>query len=244
MTELGAVQRAARLPLRLIPRSTTLRILGGPLRGTRWIAGSSTHGSWIGTYEREKLALFAAAISPGDVIYDLGAHVGLYSLLGAQRVGHSGRAYAFEPLPRNIAYLRRHLSMNDVTNCTVLNVAVGSTTGTAVFDESVHPAMGHLGSGGGHVITVRTAVLDELLAERVILPPNVIKCDIEGAEHDCLLGAETILTTFRPIVFLATHGSEVHMSCCRLLAGWGYDLFSLDRLPLHDTTEVLALPRI
>ena len=160
---LGTFQRALRLPLRLIPPAATVRILMGPLRGHKWIVGSSTHGCWIGTFERHKQEVFAATILQGDVVYDLGAHVGLYSLLAASRGGFAGHVYAFEPVPRNLAYLYRHLSLNGVTNCSVIDAAVTSTSGMATFDQSVHPAMGHLGAGGSDMINARTVVLDELL---------------------------------------------------------------------------------
>lgn len=215
----------------------------GPLRGHKWIVGSSTHGCWIGTFERHKQEVFAATILQGDVVYDLGAHVGLYSLLAASRGGFAGHVYAFEPVPRNLAYLYRHLSLNGVTNCSVIDAAVTSTSGMATFDQSVHPAMGHLGAGGSDMINVRTVVLDELLASRTIRPPNVIKCDIEGAEYSALCGAATILSLHQPIVFLATHDPRAHERCCELLEQSDFDLYSLDGLELSQTTEIVALPR-
>ena len=124
-------------------------------------------------------------------MYDVGAHVGTYSLLAASRVGPDGHVFAFEPLPRNLGYLERHLALNGVENCTVMDVAVSSEAGHAAFDESVHPAMGHLGATGGRVITVRTVVLDDLVARGAIRPPSVIKLDIEGAEYEALRGAST-----------------------------------------------------
>lgn len=239
----GIAVRALQLSLRLIPPATRMPILSGPSRGRWWIVGSSLHGCWLGTFEREKLALFAAALGHGDVVYDLGAHVGLYSLLAGARVGSNGHVYSFEPLPRNLRYLEQHLALNGVSNCTVLDVAVSSSNGTAAFDESVHPAMGHLGEECGHAVTVRTVALDDLLASGMIRPPSVIKCDIEGGEYAALRGATAVLTAHRPIVFLATHGASIHERCCELLDESGFDLYSLDGLPLSQTTEILALPK-
>lgn len=241
--DLSPVARALRLPLRLIPRAARVRILSGPLRGVRWIVGSSTHGSWLGTFEREKLELFGAALSDGDVVYDIGAHVGVYSLFAAPRVGSSGRVYAFEPLPRNLGYLEQHLALNGIRNCSVMGVAVSSQTGAAAFDESVHPAMGHLGAAGDQTITVRTVVLDDLVARRVIRPPSVVKLDIEGAEYDALRGAARVLSRHRPIVFVATHGAATHLRCCELLVEAGFQVCTLDGGPLSDATEIVALPR-
>src|SRR5688572_25202486 len=101
-----------RQPLKLIPPGTHVRILQGRLRGKRWIAGSSTHGCWLGSYESDKRQLFESSITPGDVVFDIGANVGFYTLLASDLVGSSGHVYSFEPVPRNIEFLNEHLSLN------------------------------------------------------------------------------------------------------------------------------------
>ncbi len=55
----------------------------GPLRGKKWIVGSSTHGCWIGSYEHKKQRTFWLSLRPNDVVYDIGANVGFYTLLAA-----------------------------------------------------------------------------------------------------------------------------------------------------------------
>src|SRR5579864_334767 len=68
--------RILRLPLRLLPRGSVVPILQGPLRGRRWIVGSSTHGCWLGSYENGEQKILQASIRPGSVVYDIGANVG------------------------------------------------------------------------------------------------------------------------------------------------------------------------
>src|SRR6266436_706615 len=116
--------RVLRWPLQWIPQDAVVPILQGPCAGMRWIVGSSTHGCWLGSYEYEKRKLFEELVGPGDVVYDIGAHVGFYTLLASVLVGHTGRVVAFEPSPRNLAYLRRHLAMNRLNNVTVVEGAV------------------------------------------------------------------------------------------------------------------------
>lgn len=106
----GFVGRMIRWPLRLIPAEAQLPILQGVLRGKRWIAGSSTHGCWAGSYEYEKQLLFTQTITKGNVVFDIGAHVGFYTLLSSVLVQDQGRVFAFEPLPRNVIYLSEHVS--------------------------------------------------------------------------------------------------------------------------------------
>ena len=74
---------ALRYPLRWIPDDLVVPVLQGPLRGKKWIVGSSSHGCWLGGYEYEKQRRFAQAINPGGVVYDIGAHVGFYMLLAS-----------------------------------------------------------------------------------------------------------------------------------------------------------------
>ncbi len=104
--------RALRSPFRLIPASTAMPILQGPLRGRRWIVGSATHGCWLGSYEFETQRAFAGLVRAGDVVYDLGANVGFYSLLAARLAGDDGIVYSFEPLARNLDFLRKHVGIN------------------------------------------------------------------------------------------------------------------------------------
>src|SRR5687768_7123297 len=110
------VGKLLRLPLRLIPGSAVVPVLKGPLRGARWVVGSMPHGAWLGTIELHMLRDLAGRLRAGMTVYDLGANVGLYTLAAARAVGAEGRVYAFEPLPRNVSYLKRHLALNKLTN--------------------------------------------------------------------------------------------------------------------------------
>ncbi|MBN8636124.1 MAG: hypothetical protein J0M07_12425 [Anaerolineae bacterium] len=84
-----------RLPLALMPKSARVPILQGALRGRWWIAGSSNHGCWLGSYEFDKQQRLSAHVQPGMVVYDIGAHVGFYTLLAAQLVGPGGHVFSF-----------------------------------------------------------------------------------------------------------------------------------------------------
>src|SRR3984957_348930 len=84
------VGRLLRLPLRVVPRERPVRILGGPLRGWRWVPAAASHGCWLGTFERAEQDVFARTIRPGDVVYDLGANVGFYPLLAEKLPGPRG----------------------------------------------------------------------------------------------------------------------------------------------------------
>lgn len=197
-----------------------MRVLSGPLRGARWIAGAGTHGCWLGTYERDAQRFFEQRVRPGDVVYDVGANAGFFTLLASKLAGPTGAVYAFEPLPRNLDHLRNHLSLNRAANVHVLPLAVSDRTGTARFAIAESPSMGGLSEHGG--IEVQTTTLDELRA--TIPPPDFIKMDIEGGESAALNGALEVLRQARPAILLSTHGYEQYQRCCALLRGEGYDL--------------------
>ncbi|MCC6147333.1 MAG: FkbM family methyltransferase [Anaerolineaceae bacterium] len=227
-----------RLPLRLIPPQTVLPVLQGRLRGKKWIAGSSLHGFWLGTFERGKRIVFEQTVKENSVVFDIGAHVGYYTLLASVLAGPGGRIFAFEPLPANLVYLKEHLRLNNVENATVLEAAVSDKYGTACFEDSPGRAMGRLSPAGK--LQVEMVSLDELIASGELPAPDCIKMDIEGGEAAALSGAMSVLAQYHPIIFLATHGDAVHRECCLLLRSLGYELQPLDGMNLESSSELLA----
>jgi FkbM family methyltransferase len=212
--------------------------LQGRLRGKKWVVGSSNHGCWLGSYEYEKRRLFERTVKEGFTVFDVGAHVGFYTLLASVLVGPTGKVFAFEPLPRNIRYLKEHLRRNGVVNVSVVEAAVSDQSGCAFFEEGIDHSRGHLATGGR--LRVRTVSLDELVFQGELPPPDCIKIDIEGAEMLALRGAQSVLSGYRPTIFLATHGYEAHRKCCGVLNTFGYELRPLGRSSLDLADEVLA----
>lgn len=204
------------------------------------MVGSSSHGCWLGSYEYEKQRALQRELKVGDVVYDVGANVGFYSLLASVLVGESGHVYSFEPFSGNLAALKKHLEINRVRNCTVIEAAVSSFDGQAAFDPSNDRCTGHLAENGS--LLVRTLTLDRLIREGDIRPPSLMKIDIEGAEYECLRGACNIIRKFRPVIYLATHGREAHVVCSELLMQWNYQLRSLDARAPEESDELAAHP--
>ena len=232
-------RRAISSRLSLLPGETVVPILLGELRGARWIVESAIHRCWIGFYEREKQRIISHEIRPNSVFWDIGANVGIYSLLASKLVG-SGRVFAFEPAPRNLHYLRRHLALNHAKNVEVLPLAVSDSTGVASFRTEQTGFMGRLSDEGE--ITVSTATLDSLVEDGTVLPPNYVKMDIEGGELLALHGARRTFHTFRPTLFLATHGLAVQTGCRRLLDTWGYDCRQIGRESRDELAEFIGTP--
>ncbi len=162
-------------------------------------------------HEPETTTHLTRLIEPGMTVLDIGAHVGYYTRLASDRVGHRGRVIAFEPHPRNHAYLTRNVGKRG--NIDIFNLALAEQEGTAElydylmmsasgslhYDESLrdvqmaqvneHDIAPRIGARfQPQTFTVRTAPVDDLLAEYDIQQVDVIKMDIEGAELGALRG--------------------------------------------------------
>jgi len=228
------VGRLLRAPLAFVPDGARMRVLQGTLRGKTWIAGSHSHGCWLGSYEYGKQQLFAALMKPGMVVYDIGASAGFYTLLASQLAGPSGFVVAFEPQPRHLRYLRAHLRLNQVENATVLDLAVADAPGRARFSTG---ARGTLSDEGD--LEVRKTSLDALVESRAVPPPDLLKLDVEGGELTAIRGAHAVLTRFKPIILLTTV-PRTHEACIEELRELGYGVQSTDGLPLDQTHELIA----
>lgn len=234
----GFLGKLVRLPFALLPRNRALPIPFGKLRGYRWVVGSSFLSCWLGLLEYEKQKEFVKLVKGGDIVFDIGANVGFYTLLASALVGDAGHVYAFEPLPRNIGLLQRHVAVNGLTNVTIVEGAVSNREGTARFDASVLPEMAHLSDSGG--IPVKVFTLDSLAGAGVVGAPTLLKIDVEGAEADVIRGGRSVLQQHHPIILLATHGPEVHAECLELLRSLEYEAQPLDGKPIAESTELLC----
>jgi FkbM family methyltransferase len=213
------VGRLLRLPLRWVPPLQPRRILVGPLAGLSWLPGSAPHGCWLGLYERDLQRTMAAIVRPGDVVFDVGANVGFFTLLASRLAGPGGRVVAIEPFARNLDFLRQHIALNQLANVVVVAQAVADQPGTGAFAPGRSPSMGRLDASG---IPVAVTTLDALVASGTVPPPRVIKMDIEGAESRALSGARRTLADHRPIILLSTHGHAQDAACRAFLEELGY----------------------
>jgi FkbM family methyltransferase len=222
MSLLGQV---VRLPLAMVAKDRPVRVLTGPLRGARWLPGSATHGCWLGTYERRTQQVFRNIVAPGDAVFDVGAHVGFYTLLAARLTGPGGRVVAFEPLPRNVDFLRRHVDANRLGNVSIVQAAVAERSGSAHFTKGGGPSTGSLVPRGSAVeLAIDLVCIDDLVGTGELPAPRVVKIDVEGAESRVLEGGRRTFVEHRPKVVLSGHGWEQSTLCSRMLESFGYNV--------------------
>ncbi len=216
--------------LRLVPRGLVVPIASGPLRGCRWVVGTGVNSVWLGSYERAMLTKVQAELHAGDVFYDVGAHAGIYSLAAARATGEHGTVVAIEPNQTNAIHFTRHMALNRVGSVRLIVAAASEAEGIATFSMGPTDYEGRLNPKGD--VPVKTIRLDDLGPA-----PDVIKIDVEGHEADVLRGANRILHSDRPAIFIAVHDDRARQQCLELLEAHEYEVEWL------DAEDLVARPR-
>jgi len=202
----------------------------GPASGLKYpITLPDDKGIWTGTYELELAKAIAGAVRRGDVCFDCGGWRGFFS--GVMALAGASRVFAFEPLPANVAQLRKMIALNPGLPITLIEAAVSEQSGTLEFVVMPESSMGKLTTSsfqqeqqGGQRIKVRAVTLDVLLASGEVQPPAVMKIDVEGAELLLLRGARKLLSAHKPLLFMEVHSAELSRTCRAFLEELDYDV--------------------
>jgi FkbM family methyltransferase len=216
-----------RFVLLIIPHNFVVSVVQGPLKGYKWIKGSGVNGYWLGTYELGFQKIFLNKVKEGDIFFDIGAHVGFYSLLGSKLVGEKGKIFSFEPSPRNFTYLKKHIELNKSLNIIPAQKAVMDHPGSFSFDLSEGSFVGHIVNNENKSMKIEAVSLDTFCEEKNIIP-TVMKIDVEGAEADVFRGAQRIIETVHPKIFLAIHSAKLAEECENFLVKRGYSISRIE----------------
>lgn len=168
---------------------------------------SSTHGIFDGTItEADDAELLAPMIKEGSVIYDIGAHVGLYSVFFSNLIGRTGNLYSFELNPELRGSLSRTIDL--MQNATLFTFGLASRNEKTRLFVPEDPSGASLKnwSGGSlgqvHEVDCELRRLDDIIAEKGLELPDFIKVDVEGAEEEVFRGATATLDRENaPVVF-------------------------------------------
>lgn len=128
-------------------------------------------------------------IKKGMNVVDVGAYIGLYTIMAAEKVGRNGKVIAIEPDPRNFEQLIKNLKLNNLQNVIPLKMALADYTGFAKLFLGQHGSVSSL-LGKGDFETVQVTTLDNLLEQMVMEKIDIVKIDVEGAELSVLKDAE------------------------------------------------------
>ncbi len=193
-------------------------------------------------WEPFETELITKGVKKGDVVLDIGAHIGYYTLMFAKLVGKEGKVYAFEPSPKNFSLLKKNVEINGHNNVVLVQKAVSNASGKLklylcegnVGDNRIYDS--HDGRQSVEIEAVR--IDDYFKGSSPTI--NYIKMDIQGAEAGAIQGmrdvlnrnkAAKILTEFWPDG-LKKFGTEPE-EYLRLLTGLRFKLYDMNE---HDKT--------
>ena len=220
---------------RILPNGRALVLWS---RGDDWISNQIYWRGWAG-YEPEMAPLWFGLASRADVVLDVGAHVGLYTLLAAH-ANPKSRIFAFEPHPTVYGRLARNVALNGLENVRCVQSACGAKGGT----EELHE-VGVPGVPSGSTLDFRfmkpewgirsrvvsVVMLDEFVAGADLATVDLVKLDTEGTEPQVLEGMRNTLHRHTPVIFcevLPDRGTEEALEAVFRALGYRYYLLRGD----------------
>jgi FkbM family methyltransferase len=164
-----------------------------------------------GQHEAWAQDLLRKHLKPGDCFYDVGAHVGFFSLIAARIVGASGCVTAFEPDSGNAAVFRANCERNQMPQISLMQAAVWISSGQIAFERAEQASSGmegrviEGGSAVGETVRVAGIALDDYVFKQGGKPPSLVKIDAEGGESAVLMGAKAVLDRYKPSLLCEIH---------------------------------------
>lgn len=174
-------------------------IVGGPNR-----PGYGGRGAFIfGVGIEPELAVLDQLLRPDDVLIDVGANSGVYTLRGARVVGPKGVVVALEPNPEMLAILISNIRRNGYTNVRVRGLGASDSCGEFPFYEN-HGKPNSFSlvqrDDCPDMFSILTVDLDSLIAWEALDRIDMIKIDAEGVEDRVLAGAGRTIREHRPAI--------------------------------------------
>lgn len=215
-----------------------MTMLAGIGVGLHFNAAQSNPTYSIGVNEWPVQKWLVDQVHPGDVVYDVGANVGYFTIMTARLVGTEGHVYAFEPVPDNAAAVRHNVALNQMKQVTVLPYAVSDEMGEGKL------LLAHY-SGGSSLDTVGTppdlkgelmvplTTLDMFVSQQDVPQPSFVKIDVEGAEINVLRGMTWLLKNAGPTLLYEIDDGELAAyeqkrdECAAFLTEQGYQVTEL-----------------
>ena len=169
----------------------------------------------------------------GDIVVDIGAHMGRYTIISSKRVGANGKVVAIEADPSNFEMLKSNIKLNQLTNVTPLNYAVYSKetkiklylpeveSGYTIYNTIMY----NRARTEDKFVEVNANTLDHLLQLKGIMEINWVKIDVEGAELEVLKGATNVLPKSKDIALLMeVHGLNNYRPVVEFLSSYNFKI--------------------
>lgn len=173
-------------------------------------------------YEKGITAIFEKYLEKGDVVFDVGANIGYYTLLSASLIGKEGEVYSFEPVPATFNRLKFNLSLNNFQNIIPENLGVSDKNDKQkVFLPTNYKITGE---HKGELQEVNLITIDSYVKENKIKKLDLIKIDTDGFDFSILQGAINTIQRFKPKIIVEVDlnkGSEEFLNFLFSLRGYG-----------------------
>jgi FkbM family methyltransferase len=187
------------------------------------------------------LTLFSRLAGVSKTVLDAGGNIGIYGCIGAAQLPPGGRLVTFEPVPQNLAYVRRNLDQNGLTDrVEVVQTALGPQQGTVVihlaaagFTGSHSVAQATVGSESTGSMTVPMTTIDDYVREHGLSPVDLVKVDVEGFDIAVLRGALRTLRADKPTLMVEYAPA--------LLRNAGYDPIDLLEIVFSNYEHVMLI---
>lgn len=191
---------------------------------------------YVGDLDPKVSWIIRRLVNQGDHTLDIGANLGLVTLLLAERVGPQGLVHAFEPNPAIAALLEQTLENNGLSWVTLHKIGLGSSSGElslSVPRENAGAASFRRGREGDAVVRVPVRTLASVAEAAQLSRIDFIKMDVEGFEGDVLKGAASLFETVRPRAILFELNDESvkpgDSEVIQLLDAAGYSFFAIPK---------------
>jgi FkbM family methyltransferase len=136
-----------------------------------------------------------------EVVFDVGANIGLYSIVLARTIAPQGTVYAFEPHPETARILEEHAALNHVTNVRGFPIALGERDAAEVLRDVGRHDLGKFslrGDSSTAGVEVHVRTLDGMFRELGLQRLDLLKIDVEGHEPEVFLGGFETIGRYRP----------------------------------------------
>ena len=194
------------------------------------------------------LKLMKSQLASGDVVYDIGAYNGLYSIVLAKKTD-AFSIYSFEPNPQSYARLNENIKLMRLGERIIpKNIALGSDIGKHTFYVSSARARSSFhkynaeydGNKIIDTVIVDCFTIDYLVEHQICSAPDLMKIDTEGHEYEVLLGARNTIESKLPQIFLEPHHKDDKHRIKNFLSQFGYEFQDIG-YPIKDRRGVCGM---
>jgi len=211
-------------------------------------------------FEYQSFDLAMKFLKEGMIILDIGANIGLYTLLFCKKTGLSGKVFAFEPAPEAFFRLKQNVKLNNFKNCKLFNSGISNEAGMSKFYVCEDDAFNSLGNKPMapilKTIDIPVTTVDEFCQKENIAKVDLIKIDTEGADYLVLKGADGLLTSENSPIVMCEYNRNMDggysfkvIDMYNYLTETGYEIYEVNEkgtlikfdVAISDASEIICL---